>query len=126
MENNVAISYLSWHFYEAPKFLVKVWKNYINFSLNYFSTSLLLKTLFSPWRRYAWGYPKGFDVKVILENFVSNIISRVLGAIVRLFLIIAGAFVQVGIFLGGAILIAIWILLPLICLGGLLFSFGLI
>ena len=79
-KQNIFVVWALWHFYEMPKFLFGVWKNYILFALNYFSFSLLLKSFFSPWRKYRWNYPKGFDVGEFLSTFISNTFSRILGA----------------------------------------------
>lgn len=121
MSNNIIISWFFWHFYEAPKFLLKVWKNFIQFSADFFSTPLLLKTLFSPWRRYNWGYPRGFDIKGYFETITSNVFSRLIGAICRVFLIIAGLVFQICVVLFGVIVFMVWLLLPMLSLMGLLF-----
>lgn len=126
MTNNVVISWLGWHFYEMPTILLQSWKNFMQFSINYFSTPLLLKTLFSPWRRYNWGYPRGFDVKMYLETFISNVFSRIMGAICRTVLIIIGVVFQIFVVLAGGIIILLWVFLPLFCVAALLFSFSLI
>jgi len=110
---NIVIMWLLWRFYEMPKFLFSVWRSYLLFGLNYFSIDLLLKTLFSPWRRYNWVYPKGFDIKEFFNTLVSNTFSRILGAICRMVLIIIGALAQIFIFL--------WLSIPFIIIGGILF-----
>lgn len=113
-KDNIIVSWFFWHFYETPKFLARVWHNFFLFSLNFFSTPLLLKTLLSPWRRYKWTYPKGFDVKEFFNTLISNFFSRILGALCRLFLIIAGIFLQVFVIIFGAILFVGWLILPLL------------
>lgn len=126
MANNLIVSWFYWHFYEAPKFLLQVWKNFIQFSINFFSTPLLLKTLFSPWRRYRWSYPRGFDIKVYFETFTSNLFSRFLGAICRLSLVMIGTIFQIFIIIVGAIVLFGWLVLPLLLLAGLLFALGIV
>lgn len=126
MTNNIVISWLGWHFYEMPTTLLQSWKNFMQFSINYFSTPLLLKTLFSPWRRYNWGYPRGFDVKLYLETFISNVFSRIMGLICRTVLIIIGVVFQIFVVFAGGIIILLWVFLPLFCVAALLFSFSLI
>ncbi len=121
MTNNIIITWFFWHFYEAPIFLLGVWKNFIGFSVELFSTPLLLKTFFSPWRKYNWSYPRGLDVGKILETFTSNLFSRLLGALVRTGLIIGGVLFQVFILVAGLAVLVGWICLPAICLAGLLF-----
>src|SRR3989338_7106288 len=91
-KENIIIGWLLWHFYQVPGFLVSVWKNYIFFVLDFFSAPLLLKSLFSPWRKTAWRYPKGFIITEYLSTFISNIFSRIIGAICRVFLIILSLF----------------------------------
>jgi hypothetical protein len=115
-KENIFIEWFAWHFWEMPKFLVSVWKNYINFALNFFSAPLLLKTFFSPWRRSVWKYPKVFDIKEIFSTFVSNTFSRVVGAICRFVLLITGAIFQVSVLLIGFIAILFWLLIPFIIL----------
>jgi len=109
-----------------PKFLLQVWKNFILFSINFFSTPLLLKTFFSPWRRYNWSYPRGFDIQGYFETITSNLFSRFLGAICRLVLIIIGTIFQIFIIVAGAIIFLGWLFLPSLLLAGLLFALNII
>jgi hypothetical protein len=122
-EKNILASWFLWHFFEAPKFLLGVWKNYILFALNYFSLPALLKSLFSPWRKYKWVYPKGFNVVEFFNTLISNFFSRIIGAIMRIFLILAGILFQIFIILAGAIIFLAWIFIPLIIIAGFLFVF---
>ncbi len=115
-------TWFGWHFYEMPKFLLSVWKNYLLFGSDFFSVPLLFSTLLSPWRRYHWGYPKGFSFVEYGNTFVSNIFSRVIGAICRSVLIVFGFIAMVFILLGGLIGIVLWLLLPFIMVG-LMFLF---
>lgn len=123
-QNNIITSWLVWHFYEMPRFLVLIWKDYLWFGSYFFSVPLLLATLFSPWRRYQWRYPKGFDVGEFFSSLVSNLFSRLIGACMRLVLVVFGIIAQVIIFLIGLSIIIFWILLPFILI--LLFLFILI
>jgi len=102
------------------------WKNFLRFNLNYFSISLLLKTLFSHWRKYQWSYGRGFDIKRYAEVFFSNLISRVIGAIIRFFLILIGVVAEIIIVLAGIIVFLGWLLLPVLLLAGLWFGFKLL
>ena len=83
---------------------------------------MLLRTFFSPWRRYKWSYGKGFDARRYVEVFFSNLISRILGAIVRSFLIAAGLAVEVFIIFSGLIAFLGWLLLPLLLIWGFVFG----
>jgi hypothetical protein len=125
MENtakeNIFISWILWQFYEMPKFLIGVCVNYLVFASNIFSVFLLLKTLFFPWKKYKWNYPKGFNVTEFFNTLISNIFSRFLGALMRLFLIIAGILFQIFVIIATAAIIFIWIALPFIIIAGFIF-----
>jgi hypothetical protein len=120
-KENILTSWFLWQFYEMPKFLFQVWNNYFNFASNLFSLPLLLKTLFSPWRKYIWAYPKGFDIGEFFSTFISNATSRILGAIMRVVLIIVGILFQVFVAVAGLIIFLGWLLLPFIVILGFLF-----
>ena len=127
MENikkeNIFVTWFFWQFLEMPKFLLGVWKNYILFALNYLSLPVLLKSLFAPWRRYRWNYPKIIDVGELLTTFFSNVFSRFLGFLMRIVLIIIGAIFQIFVLIIGAIIFLLWLLVPFIIVIGLLFVF---
>ncbi len=122
-KKNIFILWLHWHFYEMPKFLLEIWQNYVLFAINYFSLPLLLKSLFSPWRRYRWNYPKGFNVGEFISTLISNIFSRFLGFLMRIVLIIIGVLFQIFVICAGLIVFLFWVLLPFIILIGLLNEF---
>lgn len=106
-----------------PQDLAKGWKNILLFGLEYFSLPLLLKTLFSPWRRIQWSSGKGFSIGNFVQTAISNLISRILGALVRSFLIAAGIVAEGVLFIGAFLSLAAWFLLPFGIIYG--FSYGL-
>lgn len=122
-KQNIFSLWLRWHFYEMPKFLFEVWNNYILFALNYFSLPILLKSLFSPWRKYRWVYPKSFDVGQFFSTLISNSFSRILGALMRVVLIIVGILFQIFVVLVGLIVILFWVSVPFIIIAGLAYVF---
>lgn len=120
---NIFSLWLTWQFYEMPKFLLEVWKNYISFALNYFSLPILLKSFFAPWRRYKWNYPRGFDVGEFASTLISNFFSRIMGALVRIILIVVGIIFQIFVVLFGLLVFILWILVPFIIIIGFIFAF---
>ena len=121
MENskkeNIITMWFVWHFYEMPQFLFSVWKNYLFFMANFFSVSLLLSTLFSPWRRHAWKYPRGFDIGEYYKVFISNLFSRFMGVLMRIVLIIVGIIAQIFVVIAGIIIMVFLVLMPFIAIG---------
>ena len=122
-KQNIVLDWFYWHFFEMPKFLFLIWKNYILFFLDYFSIFLLLMTLFSPWRKNQDSYSGGFDIGKFFSSFIYNVFSRFIGMFLRLILIIIGIVAQVFIIIIGATIILIWILMPFILAGLILFVF---
>jgi len=122
LQQNILISYLIWYFFDVPREILRGWKNFLLFNLSYFSIPILLKTFFSHWRQYKWSYGRGFDISRYLEAFFSNLISRILGAIMRAILVSLGTITEIFIFIFGIILFFGWIFLPVFVIYGLYFS----
>lgn len=109
----IFIQYLQWHYYEMPRNILWGWRNFLEFGLNYFSTPVLVKTLFSPWRRYHYEYPRGFDPGQWFNALTFNLMSRGIGAVVRLFMISIGMVAEILILLAGIFIFLLWLALPL-------------
>jgi hypothetical protein len=118
--------YIFWHFIEFPKEISRAILNFLKFGARYFSIPFLFKTLFSHWHRFSWQYPRGFDPLVYLEVFVSNLISRTIGFILRIFLILAGILFEIFIFFFGILVLIIWYFLPIILIFSFFYGIGLL
>lgn len=112
MSIGILVEYVSWHFLKAPLAIFSGWRNILIFNLSYFSVFLLLKTLFAPWRRTSWSYGKGFNVSKYFEVLASNLISRILGAIMRSFVIFAGLTTELVLIVLGPVVLLFWLVLP--------------
>ena len=120
--SNIIIQYLQWHFVGQVKAILRAWRNFLSFSLNFFSISLLLRTFCSPWRRYRYAYPKAFDLRKYFDALTFNAISRVIGMIMRTALIIIGVIAAFFIFCAGFLILLFWLFLPVILI--ILFFYG--
>ena len=118
----IFFQWLIWQFFEMPGNILKAWRNFLKFNLNYFSIPLLLKTLFSPWHRYRLSYGKGLDIGRYLEAFLSNLIFRFLGAIMRIILILIGVLVEIFLIFAGFIIFFGWLALPVLLIVGFIFG----
>ena len=94
MRKNILGYLADWYFVETPKEIVRGWGNILWFNLKYFSFFVLLKTLVAPWRRIQWTRGKGFSIGKWFEALTGNIISRLLGALIRSNLIIGGILIE--------------------------------
>lgn len=120
---SIFLQYWEWYYIDQPKLLLKAWRNFLVFGMNFFSIPLLLRTLFLPWHRYYISYGRGFDIKVWLEAFSSNLIFRSLGAIARIIIIAFGIIFETFIFITGLIIFLGWLVLPFLLLVALALAF---
>lgn len=116
LTQNIISLWVQWYFYEMPREIANGWKNFLFFGLNFFSIPLLLKTLFSHWKRYYWTRSRGFDIGEYFSVLFSNLMSRFIGAMVRLVLILVGLIFEIFIFLFGSIIFLGWFILPVLLL----------
>jgi hypothetical protein len=113
---SIILGYLKWHYSKAISSLGTIWKNLLYFIFHYFSISLLFKNFFDPWKRMNDSYPKRFSFKEYLFSFLTNIIIRIVGMIMRTFLIIIGLTCYIILAIFYPIVLIIWLLLPFITL----------
>lgn len=123
---NIFLKWLFWHFIEMPKAIANGWGNFLKFNFHYFSIGALIKSLFSPWKGDVGDYGRGFDAKKYFDTFFGNMISRVLGAIIRLVIIAFGLVFGVLTFVIGSFVLLIWICLPIIVVAGFLYAIGVV
>lgn len=112
--------YLVWHYGRAYYDIKSVWKNFLVFIYHFFSIPVLLRTFFSPWQRMHDGYT---SQSPIYETFIFNTIMRVVGMVVRLFVILIGIACLIVFLTLGIIFFITWFLLPIIMFS--MFSWGL-
>ena len=106
--------YFFWHYGRAFWEMFGIFGNFAWFFYNFFSVGILTRTLISPIWRLEEKYKKGFDPQALFESLVVNLISRIVGFLLRIVLIISGIiseFLLIGIFL---ITFAAWIILPVL------------
>ncbi len=80
-----------------------------------FSVAILLRTLFSPWRRII-SYP-GSGLSAHLRAAADNAISRIIGFFVRIFVLCAATIFLLLLVLIGIVELIIWPALPFAAVG---------
>lgn len=85
---------------------------------DYFSIDLLLRTLFAPYRQISAGKVTG-PIGVQLRAFFDQLLSRIIGAIIRTFMIIAGLVGMLFYIVIGGILVLLWGVIPLVPIVGI-------
>lgn len=110
----VILGYLSWHYGKAIISLTKIWKNFLYFIFEFFSIRLLFLNFFDPWKRMADKYPASFDLKDYFNAFITNLIVRAVGIIMRTGLLIIALACCLLFILFYPLILVIWLLLPFI------------
>lgn len=76
-----------------------------------FSAPILLRTLFSPWRRIIT-YP-GAGLEAHVRAATDNLVSRMVGFFVRLMVLFSAVIILALLFVAGIVELVIWPVLPL-------------
>ena len=106
--------YISWHYSVALKNIVAVTKNLAWFFWHFFSIGLLLSTLFTPWQKIQDDHvAQALDFEAMASTMLINVLMRIAGAIIRLFMVCIGLVTIIGTVVGGCIFFMFWLLLPL-------------
>lgn len=112
------MGFLAWHYSEGLNFYANRYVYSLRSIIHYFSLTVLLTSLFAPWKRLVITEKKpGFDLMFELESLSFNLVSRGIGAVVRIILFIAGVFTLFLFFVFGAAGFIFWIILPVLSLG---------
>lgn len=93
-------------------------------AFDFFSLDLLLKTLFSPFRQISAGEVRG-GLSVQFRAFLDQLISRCIGAVVRIIMLIVGTVWTIVLAMVGLIEGVVWLFVPLLpIIGAILFAIG--
>src|SRR3989338_5402779 len=106
--------YIAWHYGRAFTEILDLGRDFLWFGWNVFSVSLLSQSLVSPFYRIQEGYKNWTDFEALGETIVANTVSRVVGFLLRLFMLILGAFFELFILATLSIVLISWMVLPLL------------
>ncbi|MEI7891238.1 MAG: AAA family ATPase [bacterium] len=109
---------IHWYYNEALHELLGIWKNFLFFFWEFFSIKEMLVTILAPWRRdVSVSHSRGFHPLKTLSVLFENIVSRLLGCVVRLCVVSFGFIVEAFVLTFGLLLSFFWLVAPF----GLLF-----
>lgn len=119
--------YFKWHYSGALKDSFVVATNLIWFVSNLFSIGLLFRTLFAPWKRVTESHDREAGIEDYFATIAVNMMSRVVGAFIRLAVIAVGLLALLFSLVLTAAFYVVWLtapaLLPLMFLYGLVIIF---
>ena len=114
----IFIKYVYWHFTIAPREILVIMGNYTKANWHKFLIGQHFKTLFAPWHRQDPSQigKKPSEISDIILNKIVDVYIRLVAAVIRLSVIVAGLFIEVLIFTGFLLLLAVWIIWPLVAI----------
>ena len=107
------VGILSWWY--GPGWLERVsnMRDHIDSTMDYFSIGLLFKTLFSPFRQISAGKVNG-PIGIQTRAFFDRLISRLIGGMVRLIMVLVGIIAISLYTVIGCIGLVVWAFIPLL------------
>lgn len=120
MQSSIISSFLNWFFAKAPMQILELGKNFLRWGWQFFSIGYFIPRLFSPWHRDITFYGRGFDLKRWLHVAGWNLISRIIGAVLRLSVLLAGLIIEALLIASTVLVLVGWFLLPIIIPGFLI------
>ena len=113
------VGILSWWYGKGLSSRVRIVKDRLRASVDFFSVDLLISTLFAPFRQISAGDVAG-PIGVQLRAFFDRLLSRFIGAFVRIFMIIFGLIAMSLQIVFGVIVLIFWLIIPLLPIIGLI------
>ncbi len=108
----VFFEYLAWQYGDGVNEYLLAWRNIHWFLWRAFSVPLLLRTLFAPFRRTGESYKRGFDPSTIAQTFMVNMVTRLVGMVVKVTLLGVALLLQAAAAGVGAFFALVFILAP--------------
>ncbi len=111
--------YLWWHYGQAFRQIRHLAKNFLWFTVHFFSLPQLTRSLIAPWRRITTERGRRFSLEDVAGYLIVNLISRLIGAMIRTIVITLGLLTLLTLTVGTIIVYAAWILAPLLIVANL-------
>ena len=110
----IFFEYIKFHYGRGIKEFFVVTKNFLWFIKNFFSFSIFIKTLFSPWHHLGEKYGSIIDLGSFASTFVINTIMRILGFSINVLVMFIGSLVYIFSIFSALALFIVWIFAPAI------------
>ena len=118
--------YFVWHYTHAWWQMWGVWRNFLWFTIHFFSLPQLMRSWFAPFKRITERRGNKFDLEDLASYVVIGFLSRMLGGLIRTFIIVIGLIILAITVIGGFMVYLLWALIPIMILGILGMSISLL
>lgn len=103
---------ITWWYLKGWKIFIAKLGNKFRDTVDFFSIGSLMKTLFTPFRQISAGGTSSAALGERFRAFLDQLVSRIIGAIVRIGILIAGTIVLILQFILSVFSVILWPLLP--------------
>lgn len=118
--------YLIWHYGRAFREIAHVWFNLFWFTYHFFSIPQLLRSYFAPWKRMTEERGDTFSFEDLAGFVVINVISRLIGMLLRTIIIGFGLIALFVLCVGIIATYVFWVCAPAILVACFYFGFVLL
>ena len=109
--------YFVWHYTRAWWQMWGVWRNFLWVTIHFFSIPQMLQSLLLPFKRTTQTRGDTFSLEDLAAYVIINIISRIIGAIIRTAIIMVGCIALLFTVAGGFLAYLFWLVAPLLVIG---------
>ena len=110
----LAVGFLQWWYLRGWLNLINKLMSVLRSLADSFSISLLVKTLFAPYKQISAYGSGGISIQAQISDFFDKLLSRVIGFTMRVIIICVGIIVMLIDILVSCIMILLWPLLPIL------------
>lgn len=107
-------NYIRWHYSSALKGIATISGNITWFIWHFFSINTLAHSIFAPWERLQEKQQEGEGIEGFFSVLTMNLIMRLTGACIRIFMMLFGFAIIALSFVFEIIFFAAWLLLPVL------------
>ncbi|OIO53312.1 hypothetical protein AUJ46_05580 [Candidatus Peregrinibacteria bacterium CG1_02_54_53] len=112
----IATDFLPWVLWQEPLNILRAYFDYAKAFAEILSVPFLFKTLASPWKGIAEEMPSALQWDKFLQAFFVNLVTRMIGMVIRLIAIVASLILQILLFAIFLVLFVGWFVFPLIAI----------
>ena len=115
--------YLIWHYSYAFTQIAHVWSNLFWFTFHFFSIPQLLRSYIAPWKRMTEDRGNTFSFEDMAGFIIINLISRIIGMILRTIIIGAGLVAILVLCVGIIATYVFWVCAPALLIACMYYGF---
>lgn len=111
---SIVRDYFRWHYTAAFREIFHLWLNFLWFTIHFFSLPQLARSWLAPWKRMTESRGSNWSFEDLASFIIINLISRLIGALLRTIIIAIGFSVLMLVVVTGFVTYLFWIIAPVV------------